>query len=165
METNNKPLTEADLVVGNRFECKETLVMKPVPEIAYTKGETYTCDIKGCITNNSGSQKHVWADVDNDNNLLNRHFKLISQTAQKEVNGQDEQSFYEFIYDTIDEVLYGAKSTSVGIALIDQAVKKEVFQKTSLLQQEVEKLRELLKESKRFCGGSLQAKIDNQLNK
>jgi len=60
----------------------------------------------------------------------------LSQQAQEEG-----QSFYEFIYDTIDEVLYGEISTSVGIALIDQAVKKEVFQKTSSLQQEVDKMR------------------------
>jgi len=42
--------------------------------------------------------------------------------------------------------------------------KTESDNKLSSLQQEVDKMRELLKESKRFCGGSLQARIDNLLN-
>ena len=76
METNNKPLTEADLVVGNRFECIEDY------ETAYSKGAIYTCDETGHLSSNYSTKFILFNKIE----FLNRHFKLLpSQPEVKEL--------------------------------------------------------------------------------
>ena len=70
----------------------------------------------------------------------------------------------ETLQDVIKRVSpFGTMTISNPKMLI--ALEDFIGQKTSSLQSEVEQLKGLLRESKIFCGGSLQARIDNYLSK
>jgi len=146
-------LTDKDLIVGNRFECIETLFMHPSNKVAYTKGKTYVCDLEGCITNNTDNHSHVWSDM----KLLNRHFKLASQPPVME--GKKET-----LQDVIKRVSpFGTMTISNPKMLI--ALEDFIGQKTSSLQSEVEQLKGLLKEAQPFCGTMLRGKIEHYTSK
>ena len=147
-------LREKDLIVGNRFECIKDVVMSTSKKVAYKKGNVYLCENKHCITNEFNEVGHWWNDV---NESLNRHFKLASQPPVME--GREET-----LQDVIKRVSpFGTMTISNPKMLI--ALEDFIGQKTSSLQSEVEQLKGLLRESKIFCGGSLQARIDNYLSK
>ena len=73
-----KQLTEADLIVGNRFECIEK---RHDSFSLFTRGCTHTCEINGTITDSMGREVRL------DNEALNRHFKLLP--TQESVNEID----------------------------------------------------------------------------
>ena len=82
-----KQLTEADLIVGNRFECIEK---RHDSFSLFTRGCTHTCEINGTITDSMGREVRL------DNEALNRHFKLLpTQESVKERNG--DPSMYDMI--------------------------------------------------------------------
>ena len=60
METNNKETKPFDkLEKGKHYKCIQTVEMDD-GEIAYIEGKTYLCEMKGCITDESGDKEHYW---------------------------------------------------------------------------------------------------------
>ena len=78
-------LTEADLVPPNRFECIENWYYMNTSVEYFTKGLIYPCNLKGYLDDNNGRKTSL------KEYALNRHFKLISQTAQEEELSQQAQ--------------------------------------------------------------------------
>jgi hypothetical protein len=91
METNNKLLTEADLIVGNRFECIEE-----VPSYCFYKDNVYECKLGGTI--NSAFNNQIALEME----LLNRHFKLLPPT-------QEESPYKDKINKIVDDAFEKAK--------------------------------------------------------
>ena len=76
MTTQPQLLTDADLVVGNRFECLQD-IFRGQYGMSFSKGCKYTCEARGTLMSNEGLNHVLSAAV------LNHHFKLI-QTVQNE---------------------------------------------------------------------------------
>lgn len=81
MTNQPKPLTDADLVVGNRFECLQD-IFRGQYGMSFSKGCKYTCEARGTLMSNEGLNHVLSAAV------LNHHFKLI-QTVHEEQERQE----------------------------------------------------------------------------
>ena len=174
-------LTEKDLIVGNRFECIEDVVMSTSKKVAYRKGSIYLCENKHCITNEFNEVGHWWNDV---NESLNRHFKLVSQPPVME--GEQEITVAKFLHKEIGydlsksatltleiktlALLMGDYTNQKTCALQDEikSLRYDLFHVTASeqsLQSEVEQLKGLLKEAQPFCGTMLRGKIEHYTSK
>lgn len=69
---------------GQKFLCKETVVMNHTGEMVYIKGKTYPSEQDGCITNEVGYIGHSW-DWDTD---FDRHFELLEEEAKESLDEQ-----------------------------------------------------------------------------
>lgn len=125
-------LTEEDLKVGNRFECIESF---HEGIINFLKGETYKCDDNRSIW--TGKHNYYFHSAI----PLNRHFKLSHQ-PQEEVKQDNMENIHKIIIETA-EGYYGA---SVAIIKIEDEITKYTNKKLYQLQQENERLKELLVE-------------------
>lgn len=73
-----------DIKKGQKFLCKETVVMNLTEEVAYIKGKTYTSEKDGCLTDEEGDSGHIWYwDTDFD-----RHFELIEEETKESLDEQ-----------------------------------------------------------------------------
>jgi hypothetical protein len=158
METNNRLLTEKDLIVWNRFECKEELILEP-NKTPFKKGEFYTGNFIG--------RRLLEYDTDKENveRILNRHFKLVSQPPVME--GKEESLLtqaYSRLINAYTEVI--KNNSELGILATDSLSKvAELEKENRSLQSEVEQLKGLLKEAQPFCGTMLRGKIEHYTSK
>lgn len=90
METNNKPLTEADLIVGNKFEC-----IKSDSEYGISMDNIYCCENKSTITTITGIV------LVQDFDWFNLHFKLLPTTQEFDMV----KAFEEYLNNTPKEQL------------------------------------------------------------
>ena len=74
-----KQLTEADLIVGNRFECIEDLSTYKTGTI-YTKGKVYECNKDGFITNDY-TERNWFMPIEE----INRHFIRAIKEEKMEI--------------------------------------------------------------------------------
>lgn len=71
-----------DIKKGQKFLCKETVVMNHTGELAYIKGKTYTSERDGCLTDEEGDFVHSWSwDTDFD-----RYFELIEEETKESLD-------------------------------------------------------------------------------
>jgi hypothetical protein len=165
-------LTEKDLIVGNRFECKEELILEP-NKTPFKKGEFYTGNFIG--------RRLLEYDTDKENveRILNRHFKLVSQPPVmegKEENGMKnipktlflimgDEAYEETDFNNLEHefVCWAQKRTDQTD--IEYILKSESDKSISSLQSEVEQLKGLLKEAQPFCGTMLRGKIEHYTSK
>jgi hypothetical protein len=64
---------ESIAVPGKKFLCIKNVIMNGTKEIAYTKGKVYYSEMKGNLTDNSGSVDHG-----TPNEFLLEYFKINS---------------------------------------------------------------------------------------
>jgi hypothetical protein len=146
-------LTEKDLIVGNRFECKEELILEP-NKTPFKKGEFYTGNFIG--------RRLLEYDTDKENveRILNRHFKLVSQPPVmegKEENGMKnipktlflimgDEAYEETDFNNLEHefVCWAQKRTDQTD--IEYILKSESDKSISSLQSEVEQLKGALQE-------------------
>lgn len=69
---------------GQKFLCKETVVMNHTGEVAYIKGKTYTSEQRSCITDEAGDIGHSW-DWDTD---FDWYFELIEEETKESLDEQ-----------------------------------------------------------------------------
>lgn len=160
VESQAHLLTEKDLIVGNRFECKEEFIYEG--NIFYYKGRIYDCRIGGRIRSANGFDFRFDALTD-----LNRHFKLDSQppvmegkeesdsklidTAKKLAKAiSDQKQMQDNLEASISKTEKLSEILTVEQANIVQEIMTEVFTEynkiLSSLQSEVEQLKGALQE-------------------
>ncbi len=186
-------LTEKDLIAGNRFECIEDFKTINKKKLFIAKS-VYQCNYNGTITDElsrncalsnpdtlnrhfklasqeEGEEKYKSKVEEKITSLTSQ---LVAPTLEQERKMSDNPKLAsqppvmegkeETLQDVIKRVSpFGTMTISNPKMLI--ALEDFIGQKTSSLQSEVEQLKGLLRESKIFCGGSLQARIDNYLSK
>ena len=115
------------------------------------------------------SQAHLLTEKDsNDMAHVSEHKSAMEYLKEPSLKELSQPPVMEGREETLQDVIkrvspFGTMTISNPKMLI--ALEDFIGQKTSSLQSEVEQLKGLLRESKIFCGGSLQARIDNYLSK
>ena len=71
---------------GKKYECIQdvTTTVEGVQTFSYRKGEVYTSEKRGCITDAKGNKAHMWSDEREDE--LGIPFNYTFSTTFKEVN-------------------------------------------------------------------------------
>mgnify|MGYP003520196494 CR=1 FL=1 len=127
-----KQLTEADLIVGNRFECIEK---RHDSFSLFTRGCTHTCEINGTITDSMGREVRL------DNEALNRHFKLLpTQESVKQDNAKEFLKNKKITRATC----YTDNGTTFYLNDITVLMDEYSTQQTAHLQQQLKEAKELL---------------------
>lgn len=73
---------------GQKYYCKETVVMDGSNTVAYKKGNIYPCQMDGCITDEQGEIEHIWEDAYDefeDMEMFNRHFELMIEFPANDI--------------------------------------------------------------------------------
>ncbi len=138
-------LTEADLVVGNRFECIEDSIYELADREAvhFIKGEIYTSLLKNCIYCDTYNVAFV---SKRELKFLNRHFKLSPPQVM------DEQGNISTLLNKIDqELIISSRYQNNNITIPKEYIRKLV-KNISALQSANDKLKELLKDIDKSIG-------------
>ena len=130
-------LTEGDLIVGNRFECIDSIHNG---KINFMKGVIYTCMIEGTIT----GENNVIVDFPSDEfaeRFINRHFKLLpTQESVKQDNAKEFLKNKKITRATC----YTDNGTTFYLNDITVLMDEYSTQQTAHLQQQLKEAKELL---------------------
>ena len=87
---------------GDEFECIKPVIMDGNPlDVAYTEGELYISENKGCITDNQNNKSHYWNDKE-----VAIYFKKVNTLPKKQKEMVNHPSHYKNNkYECIDVML------------------------------------------------------------
>lgn len=87
---------------GDEFECIKPVIMDGNPlDVAYTEGELYISENKGCITDNQNNKSHYWNDKE-----VAIYFKKVNISPNKQKEMVNHPSHYKNNkYECIDVML------------------------------------------------------------
>ena len=87
---------------GDEFECIKPVIMDGNPlDVAYTEGELYISENKGCITDNQNNKSHYWNDKE-----VAIYFKKVNTSPNKQKEMVNHPSHYKNNkYECIDVML------------------------------------------------------------
>ena len=87
---------------GDEFECIKPVIMDGNPlDVAYTEGELYISENKGCITDNQNNKNHYWNDKE-----VAIYFKKVNTSPNKQKEMINHPSHYKNNkYECIDVML------------------------------------------------------------
>lgn len=76
----------ANPIAGKKYECIQdvTTTVEGKQAFSYRKGDVYSSEKKGCITDAKGNKSHMWSDK--KENLVGTPFEYTFSTTFKEVN-------------------------------------------------------------------------------